>query len=306
MTAVVTVVVVVFNSMSTLQACLASIPLDCEVVVVDQQSSDDSVDIARESRPDATILISERNGGYSAGCNLGATNSTGGTLVFLNPDAAFINHDGPHILARSAASVNALVAPVVLNQEGADVTLVRKWTTAAAQAGRLLTLQRLRTGFRSASDNEYVSGPCLAISAQNFWAVGGFDERFFLYREEEILARRLNGIGVGCFLDPRVTVSHIGGVSTSQVAEFSHRQWVRSEALFYVLHFPKFGAALSALALTTRLLVGSVAAPLLRHSGIRPQARPALWHWRSIPEVVNGWRAKPVEPPDLKPRYLGL
>lgn len=111
MTDAVTVVVVVFNSMSTLQACLASIPLDCEVVVVDQQSSDDSVDIARASRPDATVLISERNGGFSAGCNLGARNSTGGTLVFLNPDAAFFNQDGPHILARSAETVNALVAP---------------------------------------------------------------------------------------------------------------------------------------------------------------------------------------------------
>lgn len=306
MTGAVTVVVVVFNSMSTLRACLASIALDCEVVVVDQQSSDDSVDIARESRPDATILTSERNGGYSAGCNLGARNSTGGTLVFLNPDAAFINQDGPHILAHSAATVNALVAPVVLDPDGADITHVRKWTTVAAEVGRQLTLQRPRTGFRSLSYGEYVTGPCLAISAQNFRAIGGFDERFFLYREEEILARRLDGIGVGCFLDPRATVSHVGGVSTSQVAEFAHRQGVRSKALFYVLHFPKFGAALSALALTTRLLVGSVAAPLLRHSGIRPQARPALWHWRSIPEVVNGWRAKPVEPPDLKPRYLGL
>jgi GT2 family glycosyltransferase len=98
-------------------------------------------------------------------------------------------------------------------------------------------------------------GPCLAIRARSFHAVGGIDERFFLYREEESLARRLEKIGVDCFLDSQVTVSHIGGVSTSQVPEFAFRQGVRSEVLFYVIYFPKSAAALVTLALLTRLLV---------------------------------------------------
>jgi N-acetylglucosaminyl-diphospho-decaprenol L-rhamnosyltransferase len=299
MTPGVSVIVVVFNSSSTVRACLESVPLDCEVVVVDQLSSDGSVQIARETRPDATIIRSERNAGYSAGCNVGARNSRGETLVFLNPDAAFLAQDAPHHLARSAQAKNALVAPIVLDPDCSDVTLVKKLTTVTAQARRLLTLQRPNTGFRSLSDCEYVSGPVLAISAQSFHAVGGFDERFFLYREEETLARRLGKIGVGCFLDPQVTVSHIGGVSTSQVPEFAFRQGVRSESLFYVLHFPKSAAALVTFLLVIRLLVGFVAAPLLRHLRVRPRARPALWYLRATPEVVRGWRAHPVEPPDL-------
>lgn len=299
MAPVVSVVVVVFNSSSTLRACLDSIPTDCDVIVVDQQSSDDSSKIARETRPDATIVKAARNGGYSAGCNLGARLSRGETLIFLNPDAAFCTPDGPHVLAHSTQARNALVAPVVVDLGRSDVTLVRKWSTAASQVRLNVSLGREQTGYRNLSEGEYVSGPCLAISVRNFWAIGGFDERFFLYREEETIARRLNGIGVGCFLNPQVAISHVGGVSTSQVAEFSFRQMVRSEALFYVLHFPKYAAALAALTLLIRMLIGSVAAPLLRHLGIRPQARPALWHVRSIPEVLSGWRIKPVQPPDL-------
>ena len=295
----VTVVVVVFNSSSTVRACLESIPPDCEVVVVDQQSSDDSRKIARKTRPDATIVKAERNAGYSAGCNLGARLSRAETLIFLNPDAAFCTPAGPHVLAHSAQTRSALAAPIVFDPERSDVTLVKKWSTAGSQVRRNLSLAGRETGFRNLSDGEYVSGPCLAISAQNFRDIGGFDERFFLYREEETLARRLKRIGVGCFLDPKVTISHVGGVSTSQLAEFSFRQSIRSEVLFYILHFPRLAAALSALALITRMLVGTVAAPLLRSSGIRPKARPALWYLRAIPEVLSGWRAKPVEPPDL-------
>lgn len=295
----VSVVVVVFNSSSTVRACLESIPPDCEVVVVDQQSSDDGTRIVRETRPDATIVTAEKNAGYSAGCNLGARHSRGQTLIFLNPDAVFCDTAGTHLLARSAQDRNALVAPIVVDMDGTEVTLVRKWSNALAAARRHASWIPAVTGGRSLSAGEYVLGPCLAISASKFRAVGGFDERFFLYREEETLARRLKAIGVGCYLDPQVTISHVGGVSTSQVAEFSYRQWVRSEVLFYVLHFPKLGAAVSALALWTRLLASFVVTPVLRHLGIRPHARPASWHLRAMPEVFSGWRAKPVEPPDL-------
>lgn len=295
----VTVVIVVFNSSSTIRTCLDCIPQDCEVVVIDQQSSDDSMRIVRETRPDATIVKAARNAGYSAGCNLGARLSRGTTLIFLNPDAAFRTPEGPHILSHSARARNALVAPIVVDSHGSDITAVRKWSTARAVIRDHLSLNRPERGFRNLSDGEYVSGPCLAITAGNFWAIGGFDERFFLYREEETLARRLENVGVGRFLDPRVTVSHIGGVSTSQVAKFSYHQSVRSEVLFYVLHFPKYAAALCALSLTARLLAKPVAGPLLRRLRARTQARPASWHLSALVEVISGWRAKPVEPPDL-------
>jgi N-acetylglucosaminyl-diphospho-decaprenol L-rhamnosyltransferase len=300
MTPAVTVVVVAFNSGATIRACLQSVPSDCDVVVVDQRSSDDTVEVVHQTRPDATVIRNERNSGYSAGCNLGARNARGASLVFLNPDATFLTPDAPRILASSAQAANALVAPIVVDPDHSDVTLVRRWTTAGAQARKLVTLQRQARVSRSLSEpqDEYVSGPCLAISARNFQAVGGFDDRFFLYREEETLARRLENIGVGRLLDQQVTVLHIGGVSTSQVPEFAFRQALRSEILFCRLHFPSSAAALLTLLLAARMLIGSVIAPLLRRLRVRPGAHPAVWYVRALAEVPGAWRGQPATTPE--------
>lgn len=292
-------VIVAFNSALTLGACLASVPADCEVVIVDQQSLDTSVELARGIRPDATIIRNPVNTGYSAGCNLGARHARGETLVFLNPDAAFLAMGDPHVLAASVETRKALVGPVVRDLRQADVTIVKKWTTTVRETSVLLSPRRLRLGFKHLADDEYVSGPCLAVNASHFQAVGGFDERYFLYREEETLARRLKEIGVTSFLDPRVTVLHVGGASTSQVPEFAYRQWVRSEVLFYATHLPKPAAALVTLALVGRLLASSVVAPLVRVFGVR-RGHPSRWYARALREVPRGWRAQSVTPPAPK------
>lgn len=289
-------VIVTFNSASTLGACLASVPEVCEVVIVDQQSFDATVELARGMRADATIICNPVNTGYSAGCNLGARHASGETIVFLNPDAAFLAPGDPYLLADSVRTHQALVGPIVRDSRQADVTIVRKWTTTVRQTRALLSPRPLRLGFKDLADDEYVSGPCLAVNARHFQAVGGFDERYFLYREEETLARRLKEIGVTCFLDPRVTVSHVGGTSTSQVPEFAYRQSVRSQVLFYVTHLPKYSAATFTLALVVRLLALGVAAPLFRFFGVR-RAHPSVWYLRSVREVPSGWRARSVTPP---------
>lgn len=152
-------------------------------------------------------------------------------------------------------------------------------------------------GFREVAADEYFTGPCLAIEARHFEAVGGFDERFFLYREEETLARRLKEIGVTSYVDPQVRLLHVGGVSTSQVAEFSFRQFVRSTALFSAVHFPKPAAALVGVALLVRMLLGTPLAPVLRILRIR-RGKASSWFARASPEVIRGLRAHPVTPPN--------
>lgn len=292
----VTVVIVTFNSASTLGDCLASVPAECEVVIVDQQSLDISVELAQGFRPDATIIRNLVNTGYSAGCNLGARYAHGETLIFLNPDAAFLVMEDPYVLADSVETHNALVGPIVLDSEHSDITIVKKWTTPARQTRVLLLPRRLKLGMKQLANDEYVSGPCLAVKARHFQAVGGFDERYFLYREEETLARRLKKIGVACFLDPRVAVSHVGGTSTSQVPEFAHRQGIRSEVLFYVTHLPKAAAAWVTLVLAGRLLASSFVAPLVRVFGVR-RGHPSLWYLRALRELHRGWGARSVTPP---------
>ena len=78
-------IVVAFNSESTLEECIHSIPSACELVLVDQCSTDASVCVANRIRPDIKVIKAGANRGFGAGCNLGAANATGEVLIFPEP-----------------------------------------------------------------------------------------------------------------------------------------------------------------------------------------------------------------------------
>ena len=59
---------------------------DFEIIVVDNGSTDDSAEKAKENFPSINLLKSEKNLGYSGGCNLGAKDSKGEYIIFLNND----------------------------------------------------------------------------------------------------------------------------------------------------------------------------------------------------------------------------
>lgn len=83
------VVVVAYNSASSLSACLTSVVGDgavSRVVVVDNCSEDDSPQVAAELG--AEVLPAGRNGGFGAGCNTGVRATTAPFVLLLNPDAS--------------------------------------------------------------------------------------------------------------------------------------------------------------------------------------------------------------------------
>ncbi len=307
----VSVIVVLFNSQATLKECLSSIPQSCEVVVVDQQSADDSIAVARQVRPDAPVIKAGANRGFAAGCNLGAANAAGDVLVFLNPDAAFLSADSVKILSESAMSDNALVGPRILNPDGHDETRARLWSTILSELGEVFLPKRFEVGpfrrdippddrvYRTGGEVPYIQGSCMVITADNFWRVNGLDERLFLYREEEILALRLQEIGVKTLLEPRAMISHIGAKSTSQLGEFSVANYYRSEAMFFATRYSKPVAAAAVIALWTILMVMAVSAPARSIIGLRADKR-YRWYRAAASGVVSGWRRQIVEPPPAR------
>jgi GT2 family glycosyltransferase len=136
----------------------------------------------------------------------------------------------------------------------------------------------------------------MAISAENFWRVNGFDERLFLYREEEVLALSLQKIGVGVFLEPRAVISHIGGKSTSQYRDFSANNYYRSEALFYLMRYPRPVAVTAIIALWVTLMAMAALTPIRRPIGLRAD-KGYHWYRAAAAGVISGWRRQIVEPP---------
>ena len=178
------------------------------VIVVDNDSRDDSAAVAAALAPGARILAMGRNVGFAAGCNAGAKAARGDLLVVLNPDAAPLPGFGeairrPWVEGRGWAAWQALVA-----EEGA--TRVNSWGNPVHFTGIVWAGGHGRPIAEAPGAGEVVSlsGACLAIPLATWRESGGFPERFFLYHEDVDLSLRLRLRGDSLGIEPSAVVAH--------------------------------------------------------------------------------------------------
>ncbi|MDR7382457.1 glycosyltransferase family 2 protein [Promicromonospora iranensis] len=177
------------------------------VVVVDSWSSD--VERAAVSRLAAEhgwdLLTPDRNTGFGGGCNLGVQHALGAgadVVVLLNPDA-WSDPDGLATLAGAARAERALVAPPVLRPDGG--TYSRGLTFLSLADGTMSGQRRLP------DDVPWLSGACLAVGAELWADLGGFDEDYFLYWEDVDLSYRVQQLGARLVVAEGVHVVHAEG-----------------------------------------------------------------------------------------------
>jgi GT2 family glycosyltransferase len=167
------------------------------------------------------ILLYSENHGFGAGCNLGATRTSGARLAFINPDITF------------SSSLKALI----------DHPIAKGWGTVRQLNGRgkaySLDLLPEYKGFwfefirgryiinlfpRLFASKFYVVGSFFWVSRAEFEIIGKFNELFFLYYEEAELSRRLQGLGPPEILEG-VTILHIGLGSHTGECRAREHQW---------------------------------------------------------------------------------
>ena len=226
-------VVVAYSSAGDLPACLDSItadaPPDAGIIVVDNASPDDSAAVANSHPAAPKVVRSETNLGFGGGCNLGASNSEADAVFFVNPDARLAAGVSAALVAEFEANARAgAAAPRVVDPTGES-----RAASAGAEpglrstVGHYLLLGRvplLRTLFRPLhlarperrASPDWVSGAAMLVRREAFVAVGGFDERIFMYMEDVDLCRRLRASGWTVEYLPDVRVEHrIGGSQSS-------------------------------------------------------------------------------------------
>lgn len=209
----VSVIIVSFNSALDLQRCLSSVLStaypDFEVIVVDNDSRDGSVELVETTFPQVRLVRSERNCGFGAANNLGATQAEGEILAFLNPDTA----TEPDWLAPlvqtlstdpraglTTAKILLMARPDTINTCGNDI----HYTGLTLCRG----MGQHRTAFDRLEEVAAVSGTAFAIRRDLFQALGGFDEDFFLYVEDTDLSLRARLAGWRCLFVPDSVVYH--------------------------------------------------------------------------------------------------
>jgi GT2 family glycosyltransferase len=202
--------------------CLASLDavteVDLNVVVVDNGSSDDSLDYLREAHPDVRVLDLGRNTGFAHAANRGIDAAQAALVALINTDVVL----APDWLARmvgalqsdpGAASVACKMLSLEDPEEVYDAGDVLRRDGACEQRGRFA-----RDDGRWDEAGE-VFGACAGAALYRRDAVlgvGGFDERYFAYLEDVDLALRLRLGGWGCRYEPAVAL-HAGGGSSHQL-----------------------------------------------------------------------------------------
>ncbi|MEM9370002.1 MAG: glycosyltransferase family 2 protein [Pseudomonadota bacterium] len=206
------IVVVTYNSEGVLRenlAGLAALP-ETRLIIVDNASSDGSVRIARSH---ADILVENlRNKGFGSACNQGAAEGTAEYLLFVNPDAR-LNPSALKALLSMARQRPAAAAfnPVFLDPDGKPFlrgACLRSDASLARIGG-------------STREIDVLSGATFLCRRTAFQEIGGFDERIFLFFEDDDLSIRLRRAGWQLFQVGDAKVEHL--VGRSSPTKFSTR-----------------------------------------------------------------------------------
>lgn len=244
----VAVVVVTHNSAGDLAPCIASVVREgaAEVVVVDNDSTDDSTTIAAEGG--ARVLVNADNVGFAAAVNAGAAATAAPVVMVLNPDAVL--HPGAlDVLARRLAVGDhvGVIGPRVEHPDGTLQASCRRFPSVFVGAvhgflGLFWSDNPLSRRYTMADwdhttrrEVDWVSGCAMAIARDAFDAVDGFDPAYFMYVEDVDFCWRVRNRGWRVLYDPDAVVTHAIGTSSGR-APFNlvrehHRSMVRFEAV---------------------------------------------------------------------------
>ncbi|MEM9043700.1 MAG: glycosyltransferase family 2 protein [Pseudomonadota bacterium] len=200
MTASVTVVIVSYESADVLAEALAALPKGLDVIVVDNNSQDHSVSIAE--RAGATVICNDKNLGFGTACNQGAAATTGEFILFLNPDAR-VSASALDALAAELSDQSDLAATGPLLESDGQISLPRAATMMEPE--RPATFPTIPS---EPVDTGFLSGAALLVRRSAFEKIGGFDEKIFLYLEDDDLCLRLRECGFRLRLIPSAVVQH--------------------------------------------------------------------------------------------------
>lgn len=301
------VAVVSFNTRELLQRCLRSIVAarPCELVVVDNGSTDGSVELVRDEFPGVRLIVNERNVGYGAAANQALASAGASAVLLLNSDTVLAPTALSALEAYLAAHPRAaVVGPRLANADGSLQRSTYPFPSAGdallGESGLHLLVRRvpvlrervLRTWRHDdARPVPWVLGAALAIRREPFEAVGGFDEAYFMYGEEVDLCRRLREAGFETHFAPVTTVLHLGGASTAVPGQDMRRELLLSERRYMLRHESR-RAAWRLLAVMHAIVHARLARDRLRRrmAGDRPDVDRAIATWEALLAERGLWR----------------
>ena len=224
-----TVLTVTHNGGEVIGGMLQTVPADVPLIVIDNASTDDSLDIVRNITPHAHLILNEVGLGYGNGMNCGLREVETEFALLVNPDSV-LTEDAiiSLIMAADQFPDGGLFGPSILNPDGSvelshDVNLFNrkalgKRVAEVCPEGPLCA--------------DFVTGAVMLMRMTAAKAVNFFDPEIFLYYEDDDICMRFRQAGYGVILVPDAVITHIGGgsVRPNQAyywEKFWHISWSR-------------------------------------------------------------------------------
>lgn len=253
------VIIVTYNSAAQIEACVRALAAqDCEIIVVDNASQDDTVSRVQTLAGEIPLqlVVQPRNSGFAGGVNQGARAASGEVLLILNPDAIAeagaidalltgLNNSGA--VAVGGALFDAHGAPaagfafrrlpelssllfeaMLVNQLWSGNPVNRKYRCLDADLGREQFV-------------EQPAGACLAVTRAAWVAVGGMDPQFYpVWFEDVDLCTRLLQMGGRIVYCPAAHFRHSGAHSVGKLS-FQDKQkfWYTNMLRYAQKHFSR-------------------------------------------------------------------
>ena len=218
------------NALVYLEPLLASIEqhtigLSYEVIMVDNGSTDGTLEWVKEHHPEIQLIRNQANLGFTRGNNQAMALAKGDFLLLLNPDT-LLTEDcfGPQIAYMRENPKVAITIPKVLNSDGSFQHQSRRGDARPAavfgyflKLGKLFPKNRALNGYLQSwlpedevAEVKAVSGSCMFIRRQVYEQIGGLDEQFFAYQEDSDYCMRARQAGWKVMYVPLSSIIHYG------------------------------------------------------------------------------------------------
>lgn len=250
------VIILNYNVRYFLEQCVLSVQnaiqnLDAEIIVVDNNSSDNSCLMMKERFPNITLVENKENAGFPKGNNIGVTIAKGEYICILNPDTVVAEDTFEKVLsfAKSTKDLGIVGCKLIDGTGNFLPESKRGIPTPFVAFTKIFSLYKIFPGIKSfgkyyashINENqtgkvEILVGAFMVMKRETYQEVGGFDEACFMYSDDIDLSYMVQKTGKQNYYFHETTVIHYKGESTIKDETYMKR-FQEAMNFFYKKHF---------------------------------------------------------------------
>lgn len=241
------VIILNYNVRYFLELCLKSVEtaienIDAEIIVVDNNSPDDSCKMVASLFPSVKLIENKDNSGFSKGNNIGVAQAKGEYLCILNPDTVVAEDTFIKLLDFADSKENlGIVGCQLIDGKGKFLPESKRnipspKVSLKKMLGNDKTYYANHLEIDSNGKVEILVGAFMFLKKDVYNAVGGFDEDYFMYGEDIDLSYKVLKAGYYNYYFGETTIIHFKGESTLKDANYAKRFYSAMQ-IFYKKHF---------------------------------------------------------------------